>query len=148
MARPDNVEKIALDRSAADFSAAGSITAAEADATAQTGAIDCLGVEFVDVTIDLSNLGSGPATKITVVGRASGMAAPDPAVGGNWTTINTEAVDTATGVATLVPYVAEKALAAAGRLVVTFPVRSRYFSALVWVDSASGTRGQVFTFRR
>ena len=147
-ARDDNVEQLALDRSAADFSAAGSIAAAEADATAQTVLIDCLGGGVVDVVVDLTNVGTGPATKISVVGRGSGKAAPAVATAVDWTTINTEAVDTATGIATIVAYTGEIATPAVGRYMVSFPVRGRYFSALVWVDAAPATRGSVYFFRR
>lgn len=146
--RKDSVDLLVLDRSAADFSAAGSVAAAEGDANAQTISVDCLGIEFVDVIVDLTNVGTGPATKVAIVGRASGKAAPSVATAADWSTINTEAVDTATGVATIVPYIGEVATPSAGRYIVTFPVRARYFSALVWVDAAAATRGNVFVFRR
>jgi len=142
-ARTDTVNQLALDRSAADFAAG------PADVTAQTVLIDCLGVEFIDVIVDVTNLGTGPATKMFVLGRASGKAEPDVTAGGaDWTTINTEAVDTATGIATIVPYLGEMALPAAGQYMVSFPVRSRYFSALVWLDAPASSRGNVYFFRR
>ena len=146
--RPDNVERLALDHSASDLSSAGSIAAAVADVTAQTDRTDCLNLEVCDVIIDLSNLGTGPITKLTVVGRTSAKADPDVTVSGDWTTINTESIDTATGISTITPYIAETAIAATGSYIVSFPIRGRYFSALIWVDAATDSRGQVFTFRR
>lgn len=146
--RKDSVDLLVLDRSAADFSAAGSIAAAEGDANAQANAVDCLGCEFVDVVVELTNVGTGPATKVSVVGRASGKAAPAIAVAADWIKLNTENVDTSTGVSTIVPYIGEVATPAAARYVVTFPVRGRYFAPLVWVDVAAGTRGNVYVFRR
>ena len=146
--RKDSVDQLVLDKTAADFSAAGSVAVAEGDATAQTVVVDCLGCEFVDVIVDLTNVGTTPATKAAIVGRASGKAAPDVAVASDWSTINTEAVDTATGIATIVPYIGEIATPSAGRYIVTFPVKARHFSALVWVDAAAATRGNVYFFRR
>ena len=144
----DSVESLALDRSAADFSAAGTVAAATADSNARTLLIDSAGIKAVDVIVELTNLGSGPATKLSVVGRSSGLGGAAVATATDWSTINTEALDTATGVATITPYIGESALAAVGRHTITFPVKGRYFSALVWVDSAAGTRGNVYFFRR
>jgi len=147
-ARSDTVEQLALDRSATDFSAAGSISAAEADINAQTDLIDCLGVSLVDVIVEITNLGTGPATKLTVVGRGSAKAAPVESTAGDWSSINTEAVDTATGVSAITAYLGEISGLTVKRHVVTFPVRGRYFSALVWLDSGAASRGNVYFFRR
>ena len=148
MGRPDNVEQLAIDHSSSDFSAAGSIAAAQADAAAQTPRVDCLSVETVDVIVKFSNLGTGPLTKISVVGRSSSEADPTVATAAQWQTINAEDLDTTTGIATVTPYIGEMAVGATGSFIVSFPVRGRYFSALVWVDAAPASRGQVFTFRR
>lgn len=148
MGRPDNVEQLALDHSASDFSAAGSIAAAVIDVNAQTALVDCLNVETVDVIVNFSNLGTGPLTKVSVVGRSSAQADPDVTVATDWATINTENINTTSGISAIVPYVGEIAVGAVGSVVVSFPVRGRYFSALVWVDAAPASRGQVFTFRR
>ena len=146
MSRPDNVQQLALDRSAADFSSAGSIAAATLDATAQAARVDCLNIQTIDVIIEVSTLGS--LSEITVVGRTASSADPDVAVPGDWQTINTEALNTGTGVSTITPYIAETSISATGSYIVTFPVRGRYFSALVWGATPTGSRGQVFTFRR
>lgn len=138
--RSDSVNQLALDRSAADFAGA------PYDVEAQTILIDCLGVEFIDVIVDITTLAG--AAKMSVLGRASGKASPDVTAFGDWTTINTEAVDTATGIATIVPYLGEMVTPVPGAYMVSFPVRSRYFCALVWLDVAAGTRGNVYFFRR
>ena len=52
--RSDSVNQLALDRTAADFAGTPS------DVEAQTILIDCLGVEFIDVIVDITTL-SGPA---------------------------------------------------------------------------------------
>lgn len=148
MSRIDNVEILALDHSGDDLSAAGSIAAAVLDAAAQSDRVDCLNVETVDVIIDLTDLGSGPVTKLTVVGRCSAKADPDTTVPADWVTINTENIDTTTGISAITPYIAETAISAVGSYVVSFPIRARYFSALIWVDAGTGSRGQAFTFRR
>jgi len=148
LSRPDNVQQLALDHSASDFSGAGSIAAAALDVTAQAARVDCLNIQTVDVVVDLSALGAGPVTKLTVVGRTASSADPDVSVATDWQTINTEDINTGTGVSAITPYIGETAIAAVGGYIVSFPVRGRYFSALVWVDSAVGSRGQVFTFRR
>ena len=146
--RPDNVERLALDHSASDLSSAGSIAAAVADTAAQTDRTDCLNIGVCDVIIDLSSLGTGPIAKLTVVGRTSAKADPDVTAAGDWTTINTESIDTVTGISTITPYIAVTAISATGSYIVSFPIRGRYFSALVWVDAGGGSRGQIFTFRR
>lgn len=147
-ARADNVDQLVFDRSAADFSAAGSLPVAITDPNAQTDLIDCLDIDYVDVIVEFTNLGTGPVSAVNVVGRGSGIAAPDVSVGADWTTINTESVNTTTGVSTIVPYIGQVGVGSVGRYMVSFPTRGRYFSALVWVDSAVGSRGNVYVFRR
>jgi len=146
--RPDNVQRLALDHSGDDFSAAVNLVAAAADPAAQTDRTDCLNIETVDVIVDISDLGVGPISKLTVVGRCSAKADPDVTVSSDWVTINTENIDTTTGVSLITAYIAETTISATGSFIVSFPTRARYFSALVWVDSATDSRGQVFTFRR
>ena len=131
MGRADNVDKLVLDRTAADFSAAGSLAAAIIDSNAQTALVDCLDVDFVDVIVEFTNLGTGPVSAVNIVGRGSGIAAPDVSTGADWSTINTESVDTTTGISTIVPYVGQVAVGSVGRYMVSFPTRGRYFSALV-----------------
>jgi hypothetical protein len=143
-ARADTVEKLVLDRSFADFSSTGN----SGDLNAQTAMVDCLGMEFVDVIVEFTNLGSGPLTQVNVVGRASAKAEPDVQQNVDWATINTEELDTATGIGTIRTYIGSQGVAAVGRYIVTFPVRARYFSALVWVDVEAGSRGNVFVVRR
>ena len=148
MQQLDSVRQLVLDHSGTDFSGAANYAAAVADTAAQTGRLDCQVADEVDVIVSLSNLGSGPVTKVTIVGRVSSSANPDVTTATDWATLNTEELDTATGIATITMYQAEVAVSAPGQIVVTFPCRERYFSAVVWVDSATGSRGQVFLFRR
>lgn len=148
MQQVDNVRQLVLDHSASDFSGAAGYGAAVVDATAQTALIDCQVADEVDVIVSLSALGAGPVTKVTIVGRCSSSASPDVTVPVDWATLNTEALDTATGIASIVMYQAEVAVSAVGQIVVTFPARERYFSAVVWVDSAVGSRGEVYLYRR
>ena len=148
MSRNDNIQQLVLDHSGSDFSAAANLVAARADVTAQTALLDCLGLSEVDILVDFTNLGAGPVTKVSVAARYSGIAAPNVATATEWSSVNVEDVDTTTGISTVVPYVAEMAVAATGIVVITVPVKTRYVSALVWVDSAVGSRGKVFFYRR
>lgn len=144
----DTVQQLILDRTAADFSGAANYAAATGDAAAQCARLDGGVADYVDCVVDITNLGSGPMTKVLIVARTSSKG--DPAVGtaADWATVNTEAVDTATGIATVVKYQAEIAVTALGRFTVSFPVRERWVSFVVWVDSATGTRGAVYGYRR
>lgn len=148
MSRIDNVQKLALDHSASEFSAAVGFPAAEADPAARIALVDCLNIKYVDVIVDITDLGTGPITQLIVVARCSSIADPDIADPSNWQYINTENLNTVTGESDLTPYIARVAITATGSHVITFPVRGRYFSALVIVDAATDSRGQVFTFRR
>ena len=141
MSRTDIVQQLVLDHSSTDFNSTPG-------PGAFTAKVDCLGASNIDVIVDLSNLGTGPLTKLLIVGRCSGLAQPDISVDTDWFTINTEAVDTATGISTIVPYLGDSAVFFPGSFVVSFPVRARYFSAMVWVDAGAGSRGNVYTFRR
>jgi hypothetical protein len=138
MSRTDNVQQLVLDHTSTDFDSS--------PVGAHTARADCLEASNIDVIIDFTALGA--ASIVLVVGRASGLAQPDPSVDADWFTINTEAVDTATGIATIVPYLGETPLMIPGQVVVSFPVRARYFSAVVWVNAGAGSRGSVYTFRR
>lgn len=148
MSQVDTVRQLILDKSGADLSGAANYGAAVADAAAQCARVDCDGVEYVDVTVKITNVGSGPLTKIFLVGRVSGAANPDISVPADYASVNVESLDKATGIATVVPYQIEMAVAAAGEFSFTLPVRERYFAAVVWCDSASGSRAQVFAYRR
>jgi len=148
MQQVDNVRQLVLDHSATDFSAAANYAAAVVDATAQTALLDCQVADEVDVIVSLSNLGSGPVTKVFIVGRVASAASPDVTVATDWATLNTEELDTATGIATITMYQAEVAVSAIGQIVVSFPCKERYFSAIVWMDSATASRGEVYLFRR
>ncbi len=77
MSQIDTVRQLVLDKSAADMSGAANYAAAIADTAAQCTRLDCEVAEQVDVTVKITNLGSGPATKILVVGRCSSAADPD-----------------------------------------------------------------------
>ena len=144
----DTSQQLILDRSAADFSGAANFAAAAADSAAQTASLDAGVADYVDCVVDITNLGSGPMTKVIIVARTSSKAEPDVTAAADWATVNTEAVDTATGIATVVKYQAEIAVTAVGRFTVSVPVRERYVSFVVWVDSATGTRGSVYGYRR
>jgi hypothetical protein len=148
MSQVDTVRQLVLDRSGADLSGAANYGVAVSDAAAQCARIDCDGVEYVDVTVKITNVGSGPMTKLLLVGRVSGAA--DPVVGtpADYSPVVTEDLNKSTGVATCVPYQIEMLVGAVGEFTFTFPVRQRYFAPIVWVDSATGTRGQVFVYRR
>lgn len=148
MSQIDTVRQLVLDKSAADMSGAANYAAAIADTAAQCTRLDCEVAEQVDVTVKITNLGSGPATKILVVGRCSSAADPDVTTAADWAPINTEAVDTATGISTVVMYQLELAVSAVGEYQFTLPVRQRWMAPVVWLDSASGSRGQVFMYRR
>ena len=148
MQQVDNVRQLVLDHTGTDLSAAANYAAAVADTDAQTARIDCQVADEVDVIVSLSNLGAGPITKVYIVGRVASSADPDVTAPTEWAVLNTEDLDVSTGIATIAMYQAEVTVAAIGQLVVTFPCRERYFSAVVWVDSASGSRGEVFLYRR
>ena len=148
MSRIDSVRQLVKDHSTSEFSAAVGIPAAAADPAAQTARVDCLNVEYVDLIVDVSDLGTGPITQLTVVGRSSSKAQPDVTTPADWQTINTESLDVVSGISTITPYQAQQVVGAVGPYIVTFPVRGRYFSALVTVDAATDSRGQIFAFRR
>ena len=144
----DTSQQLILDRSAADFSSAANYAAAVADTAAQTASLDAGVADFVDCIVDITNLGSGPITKVTIVARTSSKGEPDITSAGDWSAVNTEAVDTATGISTVVRYQAEFAITAVGRICARFPVSERFMSFVVWVDSASGSRGAIYGYRR
>jgi len=144
----DNVRVPILDRSAGDFSGAANFAAAAADPTAQTAALDCQWGQFIDITVEITNVGTGPMTKIFLVGRVSSAANPDITAPAEWSALNTEAVDTATGISTIVAYQAEISAHSVGEYTISFPKIGRYFGAVVWVDAAPGTRGTVYAYRR
>ena len=143
----DTVRQLVLDRSAGDMSGAANYAAAVADATALASSLDCERAEYVDITVKITNAGSGPLTKIFIVGRCSGAGQPDILVPTDFSTVNTESVDTATGLSTVIAYQIEM-LAAVGEYTFTMPVRTRWFAPVIWVDVNAGTRAQVFCYRR
>jgi len=144
----DTVRVPILDRTAADFSGAANFAAAAADPNAQTDALDCQWGQFIDITVEITDVGSGPMTKIFIVGRVSSAADPLVTVPASWSALNTESVDTATGISTVVPYQAELSATSVGEYTVSFPKIGRYLGVVVWVDSATGTRGNVYAYRR
>ena len=147
MAR-DTVQQLVLDHSATDFSGAANYAAAVADADAQTGRLDCQDTDRLDILVELTALGSGPVTQINITARYSAEADPDVTSAVDWAAISAEDLDATTGASAIVRYEAQLAVSAVGQYSVTVPVRGRYMSAIVWVDSASGSRGTVSMYRR
>ena len=146
MSQIDTVRQLVLDKSGADMSGAANYAAAVADAAAQCARLDCEVPEQVDVIVKITTIAS--ATKIFLVGRCSSAGDPNVTTAANWAPINTEAVDTATGVSTVVMYQLELAITAAGEYQFTLPVRQRWMAPVVWLDNGTGARGQVFMYRR
>jgi hypothetical protein len=147
LAVDDPTRTLILDHSASDFSGAADRAAAEADAQAQSILFDLTGFNRFVISVDLTNVGTGPATVLNVFARQSGMAAPDVAVAADWTHFALPNPDRNTGVVTANPYEVQIPITAVDQFALSFAKWGTFGSVLVWVDAPAGTRGQVFVQR-
>lgn len=134
--------------SSSSFVTATSYSAAVNSAGSRTSPyLDMAGFNRLDVTVEVTNVGTGPITAIFVAVRSTARQNPDLTDDGDWSRMNRVAsVDKASGVDTSVPLIERIDISAAGRHTVSLPVTNRYVSAIVWADAAGGS-GRVYMYR-
>lgn len=147
LAVDDPTRTLILDHSGTNFSGAADRAAAEADATAQSSSFDLTGFNRFVISVDMTNLGTGPATLLNVFARQSGEAAPDVAVAADWTHYGLPDPDRTSGVVTTNPYLIQIPLTTVDQFALSFSKWATFGSVLVWLDDPTGSRGQVFVQR-
>lgn len=121
--------------------------ASETAAASQMDAIDVRDHSFVSVYVDITTLGS--ITELNVKGRLTGKAAPDKDTATDWAPVKSDNLTPATGISLVMDYQIQIAAPGLGRFgPFRFPCDGgSQFSARVWVNNATGSIGNVFTYR-
>lgn len=154
--RYSDVEEI-LVLGEADFLLAANSLVAEADPTARTSSVNVQGCSQLDICVDVTL--PRLATTLYIKVRFSGKSDPDTSVLRDWGYVQTDNIDSATGISSVQEYMIEIDLTKVNGVALVAPRRyvsriqrisGRYASAVVWVDApgSSTAFGSVYFLRQ